>query len=199
MQLRVLSTEDFNRIHEATLRVLEKTGVWFKDCPEAHELFAANGCRIDDGCVKFPPQLVADALAGVPDRNTIRPFFPELGYAQPLSVKQGESHFGLIGNAYHIYDCETARKLFGANGYGGMVGFVIAGGEPAQKVFCASLKLCKAWVSLGDLYTLVYVRWPEARKGVPPGYVRVSVGLEDAEDIIADLDQALNNAHSTSR
>ena len=40
MQLQVLSAEDVNRIHQATLKVLEKTGVWFKDCPEAHDLFA---------------------------------------------------------------------------------------------------------------------------------------------------------------
>jgi autotransporter-associated beta strand protein len=41
---------------------------------------------------------------------------------------------------------------------------------------------------------LVYVRWPEERKGVPPGYIRVSVGLEDADDIIADIHQALDKA-----
>lgn len=93
---------------------------------------------------------------------------------------------------------ETAKKLFGDNGYGGMVGFVIAGGKRAQEVFRDSLQLCKAWVSLGDLYTLVYVRWPEERKGVPEGYIRVSVGLEDVDDIIADLDQALNKAHNTT-
>lgn len=89
---------------------------------------------------------------------------------------------------------ETARRLFGQSGYSGMVSFVIAGGEEAARAFAGSLKLVKPWISLGDLYSLVYVRWPEARKGVPPGYIRVSVGLEDAADIIADLDQALRCA-----
>ena len=107
MQLQVLSDDDVNRIHEATLKVLEKTGVWFKDCPEAHELFAENGCRIEDGRVLFPPELTTDVLASVPDRSTLSPFFPGLGYAQPISVKQGETHFGLIGNAYYIYDHEA--------------------------------------------------------------------------------------------
>ncbi len=110
MQLQVLSAEDVNRIHEATLKVLAKTGVWFKDCPEAHELFAANGCRIEDGRVRFPPELVADSLASVPDRCTLSPFFPGLGYAQPLSVKQGETHFGLIGNAYYIHDHDAGTS-----------------------------------------------------------------------------------------
>jgi methionine-gamma-lyase len=90
---------------------------------------------------------------------------------------------------------EMAKSLFGASGYSGMVSFVIAGGEAAANTFADSLKLVKRWISLGDLFSLVYVRWPEERKGVPEGYIRVSVGLEDADDIIADLDQALNEAH----
>jgi trimethylamine--corrinoid protein Co-methyltransferase len=105
--LRVLSAGDVNRIHEATLKVLEKTGVWFKDCPEAQELFAENGCRIEDGRVLFPPELLAEVLTRVPDRNTLVPFFPCMGYVQPLSVRQGETHFGLIGNAYYIHDYEA--------------------------------------------------------------------------------------------
>jgi methionine-gamma-lyase len=89
-----------------------------------------------------------------------------------------------------------AKKQFGSAGYSGMISFVIAGGAEAKETFANSLKLVKRWISLGDLFSLVYVRWPEERKGVPEGYIRVSVGLEDADDIIADLDQALNEAHS---
>jgi len=107
VQLRVLSDEDVNRIHVATLKVLEKTGVWFKDCPEAHDVFVQNGCTVDNGRVLFPPGLVANALASVPDRRGLLPFFPGLGYAQPLGVRQGETHFGLIGNAYYIYDYDA--------------------------------------------------------------------------------------------
>lgn len=102
---------------------------------------------------------------------------------------------GLPGDPHH----ETAEKLLEDRGFGGMVGFVIAGGQAAQRVFAESLKLCKPWVSLGELLTLVYVRAPEPRKGVPEGYIRLSVGLEDVEDIIADLDQALNRTTGGSR
>jgi cystathionine beta-lyase/cystathionine gamma-synthase len=75
-----------------------------------------------------------------------------------------------------------------------MVGFVIAGGQAALDVFKDAVRLCRPWVSLGDVGTLLYGRWPEPRKGIPEGYVRMSVGLEHADDILADLDQALNEA-----
>jgi len=110
MQLRILSDEDLNRIHEATLKVLESTGVWFRDCPEAHEVFAQNGCRVDNGRVLFPREVVAEALANVPDRRSLSVFFPVLGYAEPLGVKQGETHFGLIGNAFYIHDYGAGRS-----------------------------------------------------------------------------------------
>jgi len=99
---------------------------------------------------------------------------------------------GLAGDAGH----ETAKALF--SGFGGLVGFVMAGGQTASAVFKDALKLNRPWVSLGDTGSLLYCRWPEPRKGIPEGYVRMSVGLEDAEDIIADLDQALNRAHMAS-
>ena len=53
---------------------------------------------------------MAEALKRAPDRDTFRPFVTGLGYAQPLSVKQGETHFGLIGNAYYIYDYEKGES-----------------------------------------------------------------------------------------
>jgi len=93
---------------------------------------------------------------------------------------------GLAGDAGH----ETAKALLG-QGCGGIVGFVVKGGTPAVDTFRARLKLCRPWVSLGDTGTLLYCRAPEPRKGIPEGFVRLSVGLEDVTDIISDLDQAL--------
>jgi len=110
VQLRVLTDEDLQRIHDATLKVLETTGVWFRDCPQAHELFARAGCKTDDVRVRFPPGAVTDALARVPDRHSLSAFFPRLGYAEPLGVGPGETHFGLIGNAYHIYDYQARTR-----------------------------------------------------------------------------------------
>ena len=92
---------------------------------------------------------------------------------------------GLPGDPGH----EMAKNLL--DGFGALVGFVLAGGQEASEVFRNSVRLCRPWVSLGDVGTLLYCRWPEARKGIPGGFVRASVGLENPEDIIADLDQAL--------
>lgn len=83
----------------------------------------------------------------------------------------------------------TAAALL--SDFGGMAGFVIKGGQKPADIFKDSVKLCRPWVSLGDTSTLLYGRWPEPRKGIPEGYFRMSVGLEEVDDIIADLDQAL--------
>jgi len=84
-----------------------------------------------------------------------------------------------------------ATKLL-RRGYGGMLGFQIMEGQDRAEVFKKGLRLCKPWVSLGDVESLAYIRWSEERKGIPPGFVRMSVGIEDFTDIIADLSQALD-------
>ena len=92
---------------------------------------------------------------------------------------------------------ETAQALL-PNGCGGLIGFTLRGGQSAVDSFKANLELCRPWVSLGDTGSLVYGRHAESRKGIPEGFVRLSVGLEDADDIIADLEQALDKVHMTS-
>ena len=81
MQLRVLSEDDLVHIHQAALKVMEDTGVWFKECPEAHEIFERDGCKVENGRVQIPPGVVAEVLARVPDRRNLSAFFPGLGYA----------------------------------------------------------------------------------------------------------------------
>ena len=82
-----------------------------------------------------------------------------------------------------------------------MISFDVAGGLEAGKKFINSLKLCTLAVSLGDTETLVeqaaamtHTMIPkEIREaaGITDGMIRMSVGLEDPDDIIADLKQAL--------
>lgn len=94
---------------------------------------------------------------------------------------------------------ELAKKQM--RGGGGMMTFDVKGGLEAGKRFINSLKLCTLAVSLGDTETLVeqaaamtHTMIPkEVREaaGITDGMIRMSVGLEDAEDIIADLAQAL--------
>jgi cystathionine gamma-synthase/methionine-gamma-lyase len=97
---------------------------------------------------------------------------------------------------------ELAQSLFGGKGYGGMLSFEIGGADKAKVYrFMEALTLCLPATSLGDVYSLVLhpatsshrSLTPEerARVGIPDGLVRLSTGIEAAEDIIADLDQAL--------
>lgn len=87
------------------------------------------------------------------------------------------------------------------NGYGGMVCFDLKGGREAGYRLLKALKVISLAVSLGGTHSLIThpastvsaVQSEEeiVASGVQPGLVRLSVGLEDVEDLIADLDQAL--------
>lgn len=87
------------------------------------------------------------------------------------------------------------------NGFGGMLGFGIKGGLDAGRKFINSVKLLSHLANIGDAKSLVIHPGstthqqlsPEEQvaTGVSPDYVRLSVGLEDIEDIKADIDQAL--------
>ena len=95
---------------------------------------------------------------------------------------------------------DIAKKQM--RGGGGMISFDVKGGLEAGKKFINSLKLCTLAVSLGDTETLVeqaaamtHTMIPkEVREaaGITDGMIRMSVGLEDPDDINADLDQALS-------
>jgi methionine-gamma-lyase len=92
-----------------------------------------------------------------------------------------------------------ARKQM--SGYGGMLCFELKGGLEAGQKLMNSVRLCTLSVSLGSTDTLIqhpasmtHANMPiEVREktGITDGLVRISVGIEDERDIIADLDQAL--------
>ncbi|GIK36623.1 MAG: methionine gamma-lyase [Chloroflexota bacterium] len=97
---------------------------------------------------------------------------------------------------------QLARRLFGERGSGGVLSFEIAEADKnAVFRFMERLKLCLPATTLGDIYTLVLhpatsshrSLSPEARAqiGISDGLIRLSAGIEEAEDIIADLEQAL--------
>lgn len=104
MQTKVLSDDDLNRIHEATLAVLERTGFSFQGCAEAEQLFADRGCRADGERVHIPRGVVEEGVSLIPRRDTISHYNRSLGFVAPLSLQQGVVNFGLIGNAYTLYD-----------------------------------------------------------------------------------------------
>jgi O-acetylhomoserine (thiol)-lyase len=103
---------------------------------------------------------------------------------------------GLPSHPHH----ERALKYF-PKGPGSVFSFGIKGGRPAGQTFIESVNLASHLANIGDAKTLVihpgsttHAQLTEQQlvdAGVLPGLVRISVGIEDVEDIISDLDQAL--------
>ena len=87
------------------------------------------------------------------------------------------------------------------SGYSGMISFELTGGIPAGKTVMNSVKLCQLAESLGSVDTMIthpatmtHAEVPRAdreQRGLTDGLVRISVGIEHIDDIIADIEQAL--------
>ncbi len=99
-------------------------------------------------------------------------------------------------------DYDLASEILD-NGFGGVIAFELNGGFDAGKSLMNNVELCTLAVSLGTVDTLIQhpasmthsVMAPEIREqaGITDGLVRLAAGIEDAEDIIQDLEQALGN------
>jgi methionine-gamma-lyase len=103
---------------------------------------------------------------------------------------------GLAGFTGH----ELARRQM--DGFGAMISFEVKGGIEAAKKLVNGVQLAKLAVSLGDCETLIelpaamtHAGYPKEKLqefGLTESMVRLSVGIENAKDIIEDLDKALN-------
>jgi cystathionine gamma-synthase/methionine-gamma-lyase len=124
--------------------------------------------------------------------------------AATLAEHPRVAHVNYPGLADHPSHA-TARRLFGDRGYGGVVSFDIEdAGREQVFAFLEALQLIVPATSLGDVYSLALypamsshrALTPDERAavGIGEGLVRVSVGIEAPEDIIADLDRALEVA-----
>ncbi len=103
------------------------------------------------------------------------------------------SYPGLASNPGH----ELAKKQM-QNGYGGVISFGVKADDKTVEKFCAALKIITFAVSLGHDESLIFPQpsyderielYPEKFRN---GFIRFSVGLEEPEDIIADLEQAFH-------
>jgi cystathionine beta-lyase/cystathionine gamma-synthase len=102
---------------------------------------------------------------------------------------------GLISHPNHHVAATQMRR------FGGMISIEIEGGEAAARKFAAALKLFLTAESLGGVESLINHPWtmthaaiPEQQRidaGMTPGLVRLSVGIEDIEDLWSDIAQAL--------
>jgi O-acetylhomoserine (thiol)-lyase len=114
------------------------------------------------------------------------------GHDQVESV----SYAGLQSSPWH----ERAKKLGGGRGFGSVLAFEIKGGLEAGKKFVEGAELHSHVANIGDVRSLVIhpastthsQLTPEEQlaSAVGPGLIRLSVGIESIDDIIADLDKA---------
>jgi len=105
MEVRVLTEQDIEKIHNATLKILQKTGIFFRKCPQALEILGKAGCKIDNNRVYFPSDLVEDCLKLIPDRSSLGLYSPDGNMSIQLS--KGKVNFATIGNAYYVNDFKT--------------------------------------------------------------------------------------------
>ena len=101
---------------------------------------------------------------------------------------------------------QLARRQM--DGFGGMLAFEVKGGRAAGAAVIDGVELISIAVSLGDIESLIehpasmthstYTPEELAEVGIPAGLVRLSVGLEDPEDLIEDLDRALSGAEAAA-
>lgn len=115
--------------------------------------------------------------------------------AEWLEQRQNVTFVSYPGLASHP-GYELAKKQM-KHGFGGVISFGIAADDKAVERFCAALKVVTFAVSLGHDESLIFPQpsyderinlYPEKFR---KGFIRFSIGLEDPDDIIGDLDQAL--------
>jgi len=106
------------------------------------------------------------------------------------------NYAGLPGHPFH-----AAAKKYLSHGFGALIGFGIKGGRPAGRKLIDSVKLLSHLANIGDAKSLIIhpastthqQLTPEEQKstGVTDDFIRLSIGIETLDDILADLDQAL--------
>ena len=107
----------------------------------------------------------------------------------------------VIYSTLHDGEIGDRAKRYLKGGNGALMGIELKGGLEAGKKFIDNLKMLYHVANIGDARSLAihpasttHSQLSEeemAAAGVTPGYVRLSIGIEHSDDIIADLDQAL--------
>ena len=125
-----------------------------------------------------------------------------LAVAKFLSGRKGVTR--VIHPSSHTAAAAARTAKYLTRGMGGLCGFELAGGVEAGKKFIDSLKMIYHVANIGDARSLAIhpastthsqlSETEQAATGVTPGYVRLSIGIEHIDDILADLSQALEAA-----
>ncbi|MGD8240543.1 MAG: aminotransferase class I/II-fold pyridoxal phosphate-dependent enzyme [Armatimonadota bacterium] len=162
--------------------------VWHKHIQLGGALSPLNSFLIARGMQTLPLRMAAH------NENALR----IAGFLEQHAAVERVMYPGLPSHPQH----ELARSQM--SGYGGMVCFELEGGVQAGRRLMNSVELCTLAVSLGDVKTLICHPASMTHSDVPPaarektgvtdGLVRLSVGIEDADDLMGDLDRALAQA-----
>jgi O-acetylhomoserine (thiol)-lyase len=122
-----------------------------------------------------------------------------LAVARYLATHPAVAWVSYPGLSEHPSHERATRLLRG--GFGGVLAFGVRGGEPAARTLVKSLRLFSLLANVGDAKSLVIHPWSTTHEqldeasriaaGVTPDLVRLSIGLEDTGDLLADLEQAL--------
>ena len=122
--------------------------------------------------------------------------------ADHLAARQGVTR--VIHPSQQAGPARARADRYLKGGYGGLVGFELEGGVEAGRRFIDALKLFYHVANIGDARSLAihpasttHSQLTDAEQtatGVTPGYVRLSIGIEHIDDILADLDSALTAA-----
>lgn len=118
-------------------------------------------------------------------------------------LKTNDAVSSVIYPNFHIGENQKRVKKYLKAGNGSLVGFELKGGINAGKKFIDNLKLLYHVANIGDARSLAIhpastthsqlSAEDQLKAGVTPGYIRLSIGIENIEDILLDIDQALNN------
>ena len=135
----------------------------------------------------------AAAAHGAPLRRTPTP--------SPPGWRSGRKSTKVIHPSLQTGEARRRADKYLKGGYGALVGFELAGGAEAGRTFIDALQLFYHVANIGDARSLAIhpastthsqlAEEAQIATGVSPGYVRLSIGMEHIDDILADLDQAL--------
>ena len=105
LRLQVLTTDELEAVHQATLEVLQHTGVAVYSA-EARERFAQAGCSIEKNLVvKIPPYVVEDAIRSAPEKIVLPGRTPD----RDVVLEGRRVHFTNFGEGVKIYDLDTGE------------------------------------------------------------------------------------------
>jgi len=103
--LSIWNEDECRQVHEATIGVLDKTGVEVKD-EQAREVFAVVGARVDKTRVRLDASVVERALATTPKSCQLK----SRGNGLPLDIRDGETYFGTGSDCLYVRDPDSGER-----------------------------------------------------------------------------------------